>query len=66
MDHWLACADFSAAHFGLVDRAALTRIGVRKTELERWVAASRLVRCAPRVWRVIGAPESWEQQLCSA
>ena len=63
MDHWLAVADFTATHHGLIDRRALTQLGVRKPELERWVAASRLVRCAPRVWRVVGAPMSWEQQL---
>jgi hypothetical protein len=63
MDHWLAVAAFTAEHHGLVDRAELNRIGVRKPDLERWVAASRLARCAPRVWRLVGAPVSWEQRL---
>jgi hypothetical protein len=63
MDHWLAVAAFTADHHGLVDRAELNRIGVRKPELERWVAASRLERCAPRVWRLVGSPLSWEQRL---
>lgn len=63
VDHWLAVCELTAGHHGLIDRAALTRIGVRKPELERWVASSRLVRCAPRVWRLVGAPQSWEQQL---
>jgi hypothetical protein len=63
MDHWLAVCDITAGYHGLIDRAALTRLGVRKPELERWVASSRLVRCAPRVWRLVGAPQTWEQRL---
>lgn len=63
MDRWLALTAYTADHHGLVDRTELTRLGVRKPELERWVATSRLERCAPRVWRLVGAPASWEQQL---
>ena len=63
MDTWGQVSAFLAAHHGLIDRAALARLGVGRGEIGRWVADRRLERCAPRVWRLVGAPATWEQRL---
>lgn len=53
----------SAGQHGLIDRDALERIGVPAGQVARWVADGRLERCAPRVWRLVGSPITWEQRL---
>lgn len=60
MDEWLRRT--AAAQHGLLTRPqALERLTPK--QLERWVATGRLELLWPRVYRVGGAPESWEQRL---
>lgn len=63
MDDWTAVAEFCAAHHGVVDREELDRIGISRGQRQRWIAGGRLERVAPRVWRIVGAPNTWRQQL---
>lgn len=66
VDTWQKITPFLAAHHGCVDRDELDRAGVTRHQLARWVAQSRLERSAPRVWRVVGSPDMWEQRLTIA
>jgi very-short-patch-repair endonuclease len=63
VDHWAAVSSYLTAHHGLVDRDTFARFNVTRGEVARWVADQRLERCAPRVWRLVGSPHSWEQDL---
>ena len=63
MDPWPLVTAFASRHYGVVDRAALDRADVTTKQVGRWVRSGRLVRCAPRVWRVVGTPVTWEQHL---
>lgn len=63
MDQWVAVSRFMERHHGVIDRERLARFGVGRGEIARWVAAGRLERCAPRVWRLVGSTATWEQQL---
>lgn len=63
MDPWPAVSAYLARHHGLIDRVHLAQLGVRRGQIARWVAAGRLERCAPRVWRLVGSPATWEQRL---
>ena len=38
-------------------------IRATKPQVRRWVRDGRLVKVAPRVWRVAGAPVTWHQRL---
>lgn len=48
---------------GVIGRRQLDAAPVTKSQLQTWVASRRLERVAPRVWRVVGAPETWRQRL---
>ena len=63
MDRWPVVSRHLAGHHGVVDRDTLARLGIGRGEIARWVAAGRLERCAPRVWRLAGSPATWEQRL---
>jgi very-short-patch-repair endonuclease len=53
--------------FGVLSHEQLCEIDgpIRATEaqIRRWVRDGRLVKVAPRVWRVAGSPVTWRQRL---
>lgn len=63
VNEWRAVTDFCEIHHGVIDRAELDRIGVTRGQLRGWIVAGRLVHVAPRVWRVVGAVDTWRQRL---
>jgi hypothetical protein len=63
MDRWVDVVGVLTEQRGLVSQAQLRERGISRHVVERWVAQRRLERCAPRVWRLAGAPVTWEQQL---
>ena len=56
----------AALQHGLVSWEQLRRAGVSETTIGRWVQQGRLRRVQPRVYLVVGAPWSWEQELFAA
>lgn len=56
----------AATQHGLVERAWLFEFGVTPSMLQRWLSDGRLVAVQPRVYRVAGAPVTWEQRLFAA
>jgi very-short-patch-repair endonuclease len=63
VDRWNELIPLLTAQYGLICRAQLRERSVSRHVVERWVAQRRLERCAPRVWRLAGAPVTWEQRL---
>ncbi len=53
----------AAAQHGLVTFHQLVGDGVPTSTIDEWVSAGRLVRVQPRVYRVAGAPVTWEQRV---
>lgn len=53
----------AAQQHGVIELDDLHRLGVERRRRESWVRRDRLERLAPRVWRVAGVPDSWEQRL---
>lgn len=51
---------------GLITRAQLVEAGVSATMVGRWLQRGRLVTAFPAVYRVPGAPVTWEQRLLAA
>lgn len=51
---------------GLVTRGQLTGAGLSPGRLQRWLDAGRLVAARPSVYRLAGAPVTWEQRLLAA
>ncbi|HUP87676.1 MAG TPA: DUF559 domain-containing protein [Acidimicrobiales bacterium] len=56
----------ASAQHGLVTFHQLVSAGVATSTIDTWVAAGRLVRVQPRVYRVAGAPVTWEQRVLAA
>ena len=48
---------------GVIGRRDFDALGTSKTELQTMVARRQLERAAPRVWRLVGSPSTWRQQL---
>lgn len=55
--------DFAARHHGLFTAADAAVHGVDRSKLHRWSTSGRVERIAPAVYRVVGAPHSWRQEL---
>ena len=53
----------AALQYGLVERAWLVDQGLTSSMIHRWRVAGRLEQVQPRVYRVGGAPATWEQRL---
>lgn len=62
-DGWGAIAPVLARQHGVIGRRQLAEAGVTKSRLAVWTSRRRLEPCAPRVWRVVGAPATWRQRL---
>lgn len=62
-DSWSGLAELFRRQHGVIGRNQLLDAGVTKSRLSGWVARGRLERIAPRVWRVVGAPTTWDQRL---
>jgi hypothetical protein len=60
---WNAVVAHLEAHHGVIDRLSLARLGVTDGQLGTWVADRRLERVAPRAWRLVGMPTTWQQRL---
>jgi uncharacterized protein DUF559 len=64
---WSRVVAAAEAQFGVLSFDQLCDIDgpIRATEaqIRRWVRDGRLVKVAPRVWRVAGAPVTWHQRL---
>jgi Protein of unknown function (DUF559) len=63
MDRWNEVVVVLADQHGVIGLEQLRRRGVSRHVVDRWVGQARLERCAPRVWRLAGAPVTWEPQL---
>lgn len=63
VDKWRRVTDALALHHGVIDRAALKGLEVDSDQVRRWVAKGMLERVAPRVWRLVGSPDHWEQRV---
>jgi very-short-patch-repair endonuclease len=59
-------ARVAAAQHGLFTRVDVAAIGVPRGVLQRWTAAGRVERVGAGVYRVAGAPPTWEQRLLAA
>jgi hypothetical protein len=51
---------------GLITFAQLVAAGIATSTIVDWTASGRLVQVQPRVYRVSGAPITWEQQVLAA
>jgi hypothetical protein len=56
----------AARQHGLMTWQQLRDAGVGEVTIHDWVAAGRLMQVQPRVYRVSGAPITWEQQVLAA
>jgi hypothetical protein len=63
MDPWLR--ETAARQHGILQRAQLRR-HLSAKQVERWLTTGRLEPLWPAVYRVAGAPPSWEQELHGA
>jgi hypothetical protein len=62
---WNDVTHYLSHHHGVIDRAELERCKVTKHQLGRWIADGVLERVAPRVWRLVGSADTWEQRVMS-
>jgi very-short-patch-repair endonuclease len=63
MEAWNLLVTLAATQWGVVGRQQLLDLGVTIHHLDTWASTARIERVAPRVWRVAGAPDTWEQRL---
>lgn len=63
MTNWADITPYLDVQHGAVGRSQLDEASVTKSQLQNWVSSRRLERVAPRVWRVVGAPPTWQQRL---
>jgi hypothetical protein len=63
VDVWREVTKFLTEHHGVIDRAELDRHSVTRHRLACWIADGVLERAAPRVWRLAGSADTWEQRL---
>ena len=59
-------AALARAQHGLITLAQLLACGVSGDQVKRWLRAGRLERVHPGVYRLPGAPSTWEQRLLAA
>ena len=52
--------------YGLVTRAQCHEAGVADRSVDRWLARGQLERVHPCVYRLAGAPRTWEQAVLAA
>ncbi len=66
---WARVVAAAETQFGVLSLDQLCdvdgEVRVTKAQVRRWVRDGRLVKAAPRVWRVGGAPATWHQRLCT-
>ena len=62
-DPWRRVSEVIRSQHGVIGRRQLSEAGVSKSQLQTWSRSGRLERYGPRVWRVVGAPTTWEQRL---
>jgi very-short-patch-repair endonuclease len=63
MSQWRVRAE---AQHGLITFEQLVEAGVSPSTVTTWAGAGRLVQVQPRVYRVPGAPVTWEQRVLAA
>ncbi|QRN81848.1 MAG: type IV toxin-antitoxin system AbiEi family antitoxin domain-containing protein, partial [Nocardiopsis sp. BM-2018] len=63
VEAWDELARRAARRNGVIGPAELDQAGVGRRQIENWVRQRRLERVAPSVWRVAGAPDTWDQRL---
>ncbi len=56
----------AALQHGVISRAWLLAGGASRSMIQRWLVAGRLQTVQRGVYRVAGAPETWEQRLLAA
>lgn len=66
MDSFPDVARRAAQYHGLVERSWLLAIGVSPSQLQHWMEHGRLERLQRGVYRLAGAPATWEQRLLGA
>ncbi len=60
------CAAIASRQFGLISRAQALGEGLSADAIDHRLAAGRLERLLPGVFRIAGAPASWHQRLMAA
>jgi len=63
MDRWHEIVPVLDRQHGVIGVEQLRDLGVSRYVVKRWVDQERLEACAPRVWRVVGAPATVPQRL---
>ena len=66
MDPFALAAQRAASHHGVVDRTWLLTAGIPRGQLQRWLEEERLQKVHRGVYRLAGAPMTWEQQMLAA
>lgn len=66
MDQFVQLARLAGTQHGLLERATVLATGVNPSTLQRWLKAGRLQVVHPSVYRLAGAPVTWEQQVLAA
>lgn len=61
-----ACARLAASQYGLIGRTQALALGMSKSAIHRRVAAGRWEAVLPAVYRLAGAPVSWNQRQMAA
>ena len=61
-----ACARTARQQYGVLSRSQALTAGISSSGIGRRVAGGRWERVLPAVYRVAGAPETWEQRLLAA
>jgi hypothetical protein len=65
-ESWRRVANHVQLHHGVLSAAAAQRLDIATSTLATWTAQGRLLRVAPEVYLVAGAPDSWHQQATIA
>ncbi len=60
------CSAIAEKQFGLIEREQALRAGMSAPALRRRLRSRRWLKVLPRVYRLAGAPTSWEQSLRAA
>lgn len=66
MDWFGRASRVAAAQHGLLTLADVAASGAPRGALRRWTAAGRIERVGAGVYRLVGAPPTWEQRLLAA
>ena len=65
MDRWESVTHELAGRHGVIDLGGLRALGIDSDQVTRWVAKGMLERAAPRVWRLVGSTDCWEQRVAT-